>query len=114
VANEVAIGLTMPRAAIEICRQRLTPSHFNRAVILAQNYAPTDAVEAGFLDRLVDGPELLETAQKVATELAQLDRAAHVATKSRARESSIAAIRKGLEIDQKIFGSLNAAPAGNE
>ena len=38
VANEVAIGLTMPRAAIEICRQRLTPSHFNRAVILAQNY----------------------------------------------------------------------------
>ena len=114
VANEVAIGLTMPRAAIEICRQRLTPSHFNRAVILAQNYAPADAVEAGFLDRLVDGPELFETAQKVATELAQLDRAAHVATKSRARESSIAAIRKGLEIDQKIFGSLNAVPAGDE
>ena len=25
-ANEVAIGLTMPRAAVEICRQRLTPA----------------------------------------------------------------------------------------
>ena len=25
-ANEVAIGITMPRAAVEICRQRLTPA----------------------------------------------------------------------------------------
>ncbi len=114
VANEVAIGLTMPQTAIEICRQRLAPSHFNRAIILSETYAPTDAVEAGFLDRVVDGPGLLETARTVATELAQLNRAAHVATKSRARASSIAAIRKGLEIDQKFFGSLNAVPAGDE
>ena len=114
VANEVAIGLTMPQTAIEICRQRLAPSHFNRAIILSETYAPADAVEAGFLDRVVDGPGLLETARTVATELAQLDRAAHVATKSRARASSIAAIRKGLEIDQKFFGSLNAVPAGDE
>lgn len=114
VANEVAIGLTMPQTAIEICRQRLAPSHFNRAIILSETYAPADAVEAGFLDRVVDGPGLLETARTVATELAQLDRAAHVATKSRARASSIAAIRKGLEIDQKFFASLNAVPAGDE
>ena len=114
VANEVALGLTMPLTAIEICRQRLAPSHFNRAVILAENYAPAEAVEAGFLDRVVDGLELVETARTVATELAQLDRAAHVATKSRARESSIAAIRKGLKTDQKFFRSLNAAPAGDE
>jgi enoyl-CoA hydratase len=32
VANEVAIGLTMPHAAVEILRQRLTPACFNRAV----------------------------------------------------------------------------------
>jgi enoyl-CoA hydratase len=114
VANEVAIGLTMPQTAIEICRQRLVPSHFNRVVILAENYAPADAVEAGLLDRVVDGLELLDTARTVATELAQLDRAAHVATKSRARESSIAAIRKGLERDQKFFGNLSAVPAGDE
>jgi hypothetical protein len=50
----------------------------------------------------------------VATELALLDRAAHVATKSRARESSMAAIRKGLETDQKFFGRLKAVPAGDE
>ena len=42
-ANEVAIGLTMPRPAIELARQRLTPAHFNRAVILAEVYAPDEA-----------------------------------------------------------------------
>ena len=44
VANEVAIGLTMPRAAIEICRRRLAPAHLNRAVILAESYGPSNAV----------------------------------------------------------------------
>ena len=39
-ANEVALGLTMPRAAVEICRQRLTPAHFHRAVSLAEVYSP--------------------------------------------------------------------------
>jgi enoyl-CoA hydratase len=40
-ANEVAIGLTMPRAAVEICRQRLTPAHAARGV----------AAQAATLDR---------------------------------------------------------------
>src|SRR5262249_35287160 len=32
-ANEVAIGLIMPFFGVEICRQRLAPAHFHRAVI---------------------------------------------------------------------------------
>ena len=43
-ANEVAIGLTMPQVAIEICRHRLTPAHFTRAVTLAEVFPPDDAV----------------------------------------------------------------------
>ena len=43
-ANEVAIGLTMPQVAIEICRQRLTPAFFTRAVTLAEVFPPDDAV----------------------------------------------------------------------
>lgn len=42
-ANEVALGLTMPYAAIEICRHRLTPAHFHRAVSLAEVYPPDAA-----------------------------------------------------------------------
>ena len=50
-ANEVAIGLPMPNSAIEICRQRLTPAHFHRTVVLAEVFPPETAVDAGFLDR---------------------------------------------------------------
>ena len=60
-ANEVAIGLTMPRAAVEILRQRLAPAHFNRAAVLADVYTPDTALDAGFLDRVVDPADLLGT-----------------------------------------------------
>ncbi len=113
VANEVAIGLTMPWAAIEICRQRLAPAHFNRAVILAESFAPAEGVAAGFLDRVVEGPELDPTAVAVATDLAALDPTAHAASKSRARQSAIAAIRAGLELDREVFRILSGADASD-
>lgn len=62
-ANEVAIGLTMPRAAVEILRQRLTPAHFNRAALLAEPFSPDDAVQAGFLDRVVSAADLPDAAR---------------------------------------------------
>jgi enoyl-CoA hydratase len=107
VANEVAIGLTMPWAAIEICRQRLAPAHFNRAVILAEPYEPAGAVDAGFLDRVVEGPDLAQIAEAMATGLAALDHDAHAASKSRARQSAIAAIKGGLELDREVFRMLS-------
>src|SRR5579859_3948602 len=76
-ANEVAIGLTLPRAAAEICRQRLTPAHFSRATILAEVFGPDEAVAAGFLDRVVDAAELTGAARSAADQAAQLDLAEH-------------------------------------
>src|ERR1041385_3454642 len=73
-SNEVAIGLTMPRAAIAICRQRLAPAHLHRAVTLAEVYSPDDAVAAGFLDRVVPAGELADAARQTAVRLAALDR----------------------------------------
>jgi enoyl-CoA hydratase len=98
-ANEVAIGLTMPRAAIEICRQRLSPSHFNSAVILAQVFSPEDAIVAGFLDRVVPASELADVARSAASALAKLDMDAHAATKLRAREDALKAIRAAIDAD---------------
>ncbi len=37
-ANEVQIGLTLPRFAIEVCRQRLSPAHLNLTAITARPY----------------------------------------------------------------------------
>jgi enoyl-CoA hydratase len=98
-ANEVAIGLTMPLAAIEICRQRLAPAHFNRAVIIADVFSPDDAIAAGFLDRVVPASELGDAARTVAGLLAKLDMNAHTATKLRARDGTLKAIRAAIEAD---------------
>ena len=102
-ANEVAIGLTMPRPAIEISRQRLAPAHFNRAMILAEVYSPDGAVAAGFLDRV--DPEPVPAARAAAERLAQLDRAALAATKLRIREPVADAIRQSLEDDARAFAA---------
>jgi enoyl-CoA hydratase/carnithine racemase len=102
-ANEVAIGLAMPRAAVEILRQRLAPAYFNRAVTIAEPFAPENAVDAGFLDRVVPGDELPTTAHGVATHLAALDMAAHRTSKLRARTHALAALRAGIDADYAAF-----------
>jgi enoyl-CoA hydratase len=102
-ANEVAIGLTMPLAAIEVLRQRLAPAHFNRAVTLAEPFSPDNAVEAGFLDRVVDASELRDAARSIAVALCGLDMSAHAASKLRARAQALKAIRAGIDADYAAF-----------
>jgi enoyl-CoA hydratase len=112
-ANEVAIGMTMPRAAVEICRQRLTPACFNRAVVLAEVFPPEDAVAAGFLDRVVPAAELAAAAAGAAAELASLDMGAHRATKLRARQLAGYALGKAIDADDAEYRArLAAQPAG--
>jgi len=108
-ANEVAIALTMPRPAIEIGRQRLAPAHFNRALILAEVYAPAEAAVAGFLDRVVSPDELGPAAQAAADQLATLDLAAHAATKRRIRQPVVDAIRAAVEEDARALAATAGA-----
>lgn len=96
-ANEVSIGMTIPGAAIEICRQRLSPAYLSRALTLAEAFPPAEAVAAGFLDLVVPGPDLADAAVAAAGRLAELDRAAHAATKLRVRGPVVAAMRADLE-----------------
>ena len=102
-ANEVAIGLTMPRSAVEILRQRLAPAYFNRAVTIAEPFSPDNAVEAGFLDRVVPAAELHDTARVIATQLSALDMAAHQGSKLRARGHALAALRAAIDADAAEF-----------
>lgn len=109
VANEVAIGMTMPWAAIEICRQRLAPAHFHRVLNLSEVYTPSEGVAAGLLDQVVAADDLLPTANSLASSFAGLDKRAHASTKLRAREAALNAIRAGLEMDRETFQQLAAA-----
>ena len=104
-ANEVAIGMAMPYTAIEICRQRLTRSHFHRAIALAEPYTPDTAIAAGFLDAVVPEADLLPHARAVAEGYAStLNPAAHTMSKLRAREPALAAIRVAIEADAQNLG----------
>ena len=113
VANEVAIGLTMPHAAVEICRQRLTPAAYNRAINLAETFTPADAVGAGFLDQVVPMENVLETAKAAASRFAELNREAHAGSKLRSRRSALEAIAAGIEADEKALRSFLAQAQAN-
>lgn len=109
-ANEVAIGLTMPRAAIEICRARLTPTHFNRAMMTSEIFAPADALAAGFLDRVVPESVLLAEAQAAAARLAKLNMNAYNGTKDRVREGFYKSLSKAMELDRADFRVMCKVP----
>jgi enoyl-CoA hydratase len=98
-ANEVAIGMTMPYVGVEICRQRLAPAHFQRAVNNAEIYSPTTAIAAGFLDQVAAAEDLPSAARAAAVTLSKLDLTAHALTKQRVRAQALRAIREALVTD---------------
>jgi enoyl-CoA hydratase len=106
--NEVKIGLTVPWFVIELARQRLQPPHFNRAVVSATMYNPAEAVTAGFFDRVVPAEELRAASLEAAAELAELNPAAHTATKLRVRGKALKTIRSAIETELTVAG-LGAA-----
>ena len=96
-AIEVQIGMTIPISAIEIMRLRLTPAAFQRGVSLAATFEGDDAIAAGWLDEIVPPEEVLSRAQEVAAAAAQLHAKAHLASKLKARDSALKAIRAGID-----------------
>jgi enoyl-CoA hydratase len=105
VANEVAIGMTMPKTAIALCRGRLAPAHFLRAVTQSEVYSPEGAVAAGFLDQVVPPDQLVEAAREVAARLATLVPEAYAATKRRAAQDTLAAVQAAREADAQEFAA---------
>ena len=79
--NEVAIGMTMPDAAMPQARLRLAPQWLNRCALQAQILNPEQALEAGFYDELATGGDLLERAREKVRQLAALDRTAYRETR---------------------------------
>jgi enoyl-CoA hydratase len=98
--NEVAIGLTLPKFALELARHRLTPAGFAR-VITAPMFAPEDALRLGYLDRVLDADALAGAVQEEAQRLRALDMSAFVATKARINERAVQAIRAAMEEEIK-------------
>lgn len=103
-ANEVAIGMTMPRVAAAMLRHRLTPADFQTAVALARYFPVEDALKAGFFDELAEAASLMPRARELAVEFAKLDMRAHTASKRRIRRPLIRYIRRSVPLD--LFDAL--------
>ena len=98
-ANEVAIGMKMPRVAAAVLRNRLNPAAFQRAVTLAEYFDVESARNAGFFDEVVDPAELKTCAETHADNLHGLDQRAHTASKRRIRAALIRRIRYSVPLD---------------
>jgi len=98
-ANEVAIGLTMPRVAAAMLRHRLNPAAYQCAVTLSEYFDVESALRAGFFDELVEPDDLIARAETRAGELKALNPAAHAASKRRIRARLIRKIRFGIPLD---------------
>ncbi|BDM24202.1 MULTISPECIES: crotonase/enoyl-CoA hydratase family protein [Pseudomonas] len=102
--NEVQIGMTMHHAGIELARDRLRRSAFHRSVINAEMFEPKDALDAGFLDKVVPAEQLLEIAKGVAGELKKLNMLAHKNTKLKVRKGLLDALDEAILLDQGHMG----------
>ena len=103
-ANEVAIGMVMPYAALEVVKLRLTRSAFQQAVGLANVYFGESAKAAGWVDEVVPADKVLERAEEAAREFANLNQGAHAASKLRARAEALQGIRDGIDNMEAEFG----------
>ena len=102
--NEVAIGMSMHDAGVELARGRLAPVFFNRSVILAEMVSPQDAITMGFLDKVVDESQFLPTVNFIAQAMTKLDMKAHYNTKLKARADLLKRLDAAIEKDR--HGSL--------
>ncbi len=97
--NEVAIGMRLPRFAVELARDRLSKRHLTSATLLSRIYDPGAAVDAGYLDEVVTPDRLAAAALERAAALAELPSGVHGVTKKSLRGAMVDAMLSGLDAD---------------
>ncbi|WP_338523225.1 crotonase/enoyl-CoA hydratase family protein [Pseudomonas batumici] len=102
--NEVQIGMTMHHAGIELARDRLRRSAFHRSVINGEMFNPQDAVDAGFLDKVVAADALKDAALAAAQALKKINMTAHKNTKLKVRKALLETLDNAIMLDQEHLG----------
>jgi enoyl-CoA hydratase len=102
--NETAIGMGLPWYGIRLGEARLSVRHRQRAVLQAEIYDMAGAVDAGYLDELVEG-DVGTAAIERARQLGQLPRGAYAFTKQRLRQAVADEVLAGLDADMDTMVS---------
>jgi len=98
--NEVAIGMTLPEWAYTIARERLSKRHVQRSLVNARLTEPAQAVDVGFLDRVVAPDQVVATAIEEAAELAPLDGKAYARMMREFRGETLVAMADQIAADR--------------
>lgn len=102
--NEVAIGMPVPTFAVELCRDRLAKRWFTRCVQHAHICDPAEALDAGFLDEVVEPAEVEARCREVAADLARTVHPGPFRTTRRNVRGQLAEqLRAGLDADMELF-----------
>lgn len=96
-ANETVNGMTLPGFGTELPRARLNPMYLTEALVQARLYTPDEAVPVGWLDRVVEPGELMDTAMATAAALKAIANGAYYRNKLLVRKPAIDAIMPTLE-----------------
>ncbi|MCF6221325.1 MAG: crotonase/enoyl-CoA hydratase family protein [Robiginitomaculum sp.] len=99
--NEVAIGMTMPQAGVDIAEARLAAPYVRRAVNNAEIFTPKTALTAGFLHSLVTPNDLQAAAHSKAEQMRKLDMTAFAATKLKSVEPLLDILKHAVEADKQ-------------
>ena len=82
--NESRNKMMLPSWAIEICQSAIPPSHWNRALLHADAYTPSEAVSLGFFEEATSGP-VLARGREIAESYRGIDLRSYAVTKQRMR-----------------------------
>jgi enoyl-CoA hydratase len=102
--NEVAIGMRLPVFAIELARERLSRRHFAAATTLGRVYTPAEAIDVGFIDRVVAAERCVEESLATARKLAELPSGSLAETKRLSRVSLVEFVIDTLDDDLATVG----------
>jgi enoyl-CoA hydratase len=105
---ETQIGMVLPRWAIELSRERLSPRHFQQATVAARIYDPTGAVDAGFLDVAVAADDCEGVARAEAERLAAMPRHAYAGQVRMNRGERLGRLADTIAEDQQHVADLHA------
>lgn len=101
---ETTIGMPLPVFGTELARERLSRRHFTAATLLGTVYSPSEAVDVGFLDRVVPAAEMEATVLEMARGHADaLSPAAFAKTRTNARQPMIDLVKRSLDEDMASF-----------
>jgi enoyl-CoA hydratase len=94
--NETSIGATFPVFGVELARARLSPRYLTRSFVQSELFSPDEAINAGFLDQIVEPESVFDTAMGLAWTLAELPSSTYAQNKLDIRKTHLDLMRASL------------------